>query len=83
MTGLAWDEVVKNCLTDHAAEEFEVGSYRALLAAATTLGDQQTVAICEQTIREDQARADCILASLPMAVAEMMARSAAEASSSS
>jgi len=69
MTGLARDEVVKNCLVDHAAEQFEVASYTALIAAANEIGDTETVAICEQNRREDEAMAAKIVAGIPDVVA--------------
>lgn len=68
MTGPFKDEVVKNCLIDHAAEEFEVASYAALIAAANEIGDTETARICEQIMAEDQAMADRILAGLPQVV---------------
>jgi ferritin-like metal-binding protein YciE len=69
MSAMAEDELVKNCLKDYAAEHFEVASYRALIEAASLLGDQETVRVCEQILQEDQAMADRIMASLPMVVA--------------
>src|SRR5215212_1396380 len=42
-TGVAEDELVKNAIADYAAEQFEIASYRALIAAAEELGDQETV----------------------------------------
>ncbi len=72
MTGLARDEIVKNALVDYAAEHFEVASYRALIAAASEVGDLETASICEQIMREDQAMADRIQQSLPGIVTERM-----------
>ncbi len=72
MTGLARDEIVKNALVDYAAENFEVASYRALIAAATEVGDLETAAVCEQIMREDQAMAERIQQSLPGIVSERM-----------
>jgi ferritin-like metal-binding protein YciE len=72
MTGLARDEIVKNCLVDYAAENFEVASYRALIDAASEAGDQETVRVCEQILREDQAMADRIFQGLPAVVREHM-----------
>jgi ferritin-like metal-binding protein YciE len=69
MTGLYKDEVVKNCLVDHAAEQFEVASYSALIAAASELGDSEIVAICTQIMEEDRAMAARIMAGLPEVVA--------------
>jgi len=67
-TELADDEVLKNCLIDYAAENFEVASYRALIAAATEIGDTETATVCEWIMREDQAMADRIEAVLADAV---------------
>lgn len=72
MTGLAKDEVVKNCLVDHAAEQFEVASYAALIAAANEIGDTETATICEQNRREDEAMAAKLMAGLPAVVAAHM-----------
>ena len=59
------DEIVKNCLQDYGAECFEVASYTSLIAAARGLGDEQTVAVCQQNMAQDQAMAERILASIP------------------
>ena len=67
-TGLASDELVKNCLSDYAAEQFEVASYRALIAGAQVIGDQETVRICEEILREDEAMALWIAQQLPLVV---------------
>lgn len=69
MTGLAKDEVVKNCLIDHAAEQFEVASYTELIAAANEIGDTETAELCEQNRREDEAMAARIMTGLPAVVA--------------
>jgi ferritin-like metal-binding protein YciE len=74
MTGLARDEVVKNCLMDYAAENFEVASYRALISAANDIGDLETVLVCEQIMQEDLEMANRILDGLPMVVSEQMRR---------
>ncbi|MBV9282867.1 MAG: ferritin-like domain-containing protein [Chloroflexi bacterium] len=70
MTGMAPDELVKNFLTDYAAESFEVASYRALIAAATEMGDRETAAVCERNLQEDQAMADWLLENIPTVVRE-------------
>jgi ferritin-like metal-binding protein YciE len=68
MTGLARDEIVKNCLIDYAAEQFEVVSYQALIEAATKAGDSETAVVCQQIMLEDQMMADRIIRSLPSVV---------------
>src|SRR5688500_15558293 len=37
-TGIFSDELVKNALSDYAAEQFEIAAYKALIAAAEELG---------------------------------------------
>src|SRR5947209_3017903 len=45
MTGAAKDELVKNAISDYAAENFEIASYNALIVAAQQMGDQQTMQV--------------------------------------
>jgi len=78
MTGMARDEIVKNFLVDHAAEQFEVASYRALVAAAREIGDEETALICEEILREDEAMAAWIMDNLPRIVQERMRELAAQ-----
>jgi ferritin-like metal-binding protein YciE len=68
MTGVFKDEIVKNCLIDHAAEQFEVASYEALVAAAEQIGDTETATVCAQIMAEDQAMAERIMTLLPEVV---------------
>lgn len=72
MTGAAQDELVKNCLTDYAAESFEVASYTALIAAATEIGDMETATVCRQILAEDQEMANWLLTNLPAVSREQM-----------
>ncbi|HLJ65824.1 MAG TPA: ferritin-like domain-containing protein [Chloroflexota bacterium] len=71
-TGAAQDEMVKNALADYAAENFEVASYTALIAAAQAIGDSETASVCQQILDEDRAMADWIEQNLPMLVRETM-----------
>lgn len=54
----ASDEIVKAGLFSYAFEHFEIASYRNLIEAARILGDQETLAICERILLEEQAMAD-------------------------
>ena len=45
------DEPVKNCLSDYAAEQFEVACYKALVHTAEQLGDMQTAQVCRDPDR--------------------------------
>jgi len=76
MTALAKDEIVKNCLMDYAAEQFEVASYHALIAAATELGEQHIVGVCTQILQEDEAMASRIPQGLPKVISQHLAQSA-------
>lgn len=64
-TGVAEDELVKNAIADYAGEQFEIASYRALIAAAEELGDQETVRACQENLREDEAMAQWLEQQLP------------------
>jgi ferritin-like metal-binding protein YciE len=72
-TAVARDTLMKNCLADYSAEQFEVASYTALIAGAQALGDRDTAAICEQIRREDAAMAEWLAQRLP-AVAQATLR---------
>lgn len=67
------DELVKNGLTDYAAEQFEVAAYQALVAAAEALGETDVAALCRENLAEDQAMADWLLEQVPVLVAETFA----------
>lgn len=67
-TGPAKDEMLKNALTDYAAENFEVASYTALIAAAQQLGEPQTATVCEQIRQQDEEMARWIGQNLPTLV---------------
>lgn len=73
-TGPAQDEVIKDALADYAAENFEVASYTALIAAAQAIGDNQTASVCQQIRQEDQDMAHWLEQNLPTAVQETMTR---------
>ncbi len=72
------DEPVKNCLSDYAAENFEVACYKALVHTAEQLGDMQTARVCRQIMQEDQAMAQWIEAHLPTVINYELQQKAAE-----
>jgi ferritin-like metal-binding protein YciE len=63
------DTLVKDALADYGAEQFEVGCYTALIAAATGLGYSDVAELCAQNLEEDQDMADWILEQVPAIVA--------------
>ena len=71
-TGASPDELVKNALSDYAAEHFEIASYRALITAARLLGENQVVQVCESILRDEQDMANWLEQSLPNVVQEYL-----------
>jgi ferritin-like metal-binding protein YciE len=53
-SSMAKDEPVKNALNDIATEHFEIACYRALIDAARALGDEETVRVCEEIVRDEE-----------------------------
>jgi ferritin-like metal-binding protein YciE len=60
------DEIVKNTLADYASEHFEIACYTSLIAAAQVLGDQQTLQVCQQILREEIAMAQWLEQQIPV-----------------
>ena len=71
-SGAAEDELVKNAISDYAAEQFEVASYKALIAAAEELADQETLRACQENLREDEEMARWLEQQLPMVAQEFL-----------
>ena len=71
-TGASPDELVKNGLSDYAAEHFEIASYRALITAARLLGENQVVQVCESILRDEQEMANWLEQTLPTIVQEYL-----------
>jgi ferritin-like metal-binding protein YciE len=75
-TGAARDELVKNAITDYAAENFEIASYTALIKAAQELGDQQTAQVCQQILLQEQEMANWLQQNLPTMVQQCLLQTA-------
>jgi ferritin-like metal-binding protein YciE len=69
------DGIVNRALMHFAIEQFEVGAYTALVAAAEELGEMDVAALCEDNRREDQLMASWIERQIPEYVATMTSRS--------
>ena len=76
-TKLAKDELVKNALQDYGTEQVEIASYTSLIAAAESLGDRQTAAVCQQILQEEQAMAAFLIEQIPVATIETLRRTQA------
>jgi ferritin-like metal-binding protein YciE len=73
-TGLFSDALVKDALADLATEQFEVGCYDALIAAAHQLGEVEVAALCLGNRTEDDAMAAWLQEQLPRVVRETLQR---------
>lgn len=67
-TGPFRDEEVKNGLVDFATEHFEIAAYRALIAGARQMGDEETARDCERILRDEEEMASFLEENLPTAV---------------
>jgi ferritin-like metal-binding protein YciE len=76
-TGVFPDELVKNALSDYAAEHFEIASYRGLIVAARALGENDVVRVCEQILRDEENMARWLEQNLPVLVQEHLGREVA------
>lgn len=66
MTGVADDELVKDCIQDYTTEHMEIACYQALITAAQDLGDQQTAQVCQQILQDEIAMQQWLRDHLPM-----------------
>ncbi|WP_159945155.1 MULTISPECIES: ferritin-like domain-containing protein [unclassified Nocardiopsis] len=64
----AGDTMVKNALADYSAEHFEIASYRALIDAARTLGEEQIAQKLTAILRQEEDMARFLEERLPGAV---------------
>jgi ferritin-like metal-binding protein YciE len=54
------DEVLKNTFANHAFENFEIASYKSLIAMADAAGHSRFIPALEETLREEQKTAQAI-----------------------
>lgn len=59
------DEIMKNALSDYAAEHMEIACYRSLIIAADELGEHEVSRICGQILSEEEAMAHWLEQRLP------------------
>jgi ferritin-like metal-binding protein YciE len=55
------DEILKNHFANHAFENFEIATYRSLIAMAEATGHSNHLAPLQQTLREEEKTAQLIL----------------------
>jgi ferritin-like metal-binding protein YciE len=56
----ASDEVIKNTFANYAFEHYEIASYQSLLVVADLAGQQGSVSVLQQSLKEEQAMAQWI-----------------------
>ncbi|HET6468508.1 MAG TPA: ferritin-like domain-containing protein [Geminicoccaceae bacterium] len=70
------DEVVKGAITGYAFEHWEIGNYRALIAAADELGDMETKRVLQEILQQEEAMASFLEQHLPDTTREFLRRDA-------
>lgn len=70
------DEIVKGAMASYVFENLEIAMYTALIAAAQTVGDEETKRVCEQILPQEQAMAKWVLEQLPQLTEEFLVRDA-------
>ena len=68
------DEVMKGSIASYTFEHFEIANYKALIAAAEQVGDQQTRGTCEQILRQEEAMASWLSQHLPQVTRQYLER---------
>ncbi len=64
------DELIKNFLSDYAAEQLEIASYKSLIATAEHLGEHECVPVLREILAEEEAMAAWLAENIPMATRE-------------
>lgn len=70
----AGDEVVKGSLASYTFEHMEIASYRILIAAAESLSDEETAAVCRRILEEEVAMADWLEDNLGAVTLQFLSR---------
>lgn len=71
------DEIVKGAISSYVFEQFEIGCYTSLIAAAEKVGDLEGVAAFKQILEQEKAMADWALTHLPDVTQQYLTRSEA------
>jgi len=74
MNAASSDEVVKNGIADYAFEHFEIASYRALVAAASELGEIRIADVCREILEEEEEMAFWLEKNLPAVTMQFVER---------
>ena len=71
------DEIVKGAISSYVFEQFEIGCYTSLIAAAEKVGDLEGVAAFKQILEQEKAMAEWALTHLPDVTQQYLTRSEA------
>lgn len=72
-SSMSQDELVKNTLVESSSEHFEIASYKAIIAAAESLGHPDVVSTCQEILRDEERMAEWLDQNLPALVHEHLA----------
>jgi ferritin-like metal-binding protein YciE len=64
-TGMFGDEIMKNFISDYAAENMEIACYRSLIAAAEELGEPEIARICGEILKQEEAMSAWLAQRIP------------------
>jgi ferritin-like metal-binding protein YciE len=78
-SGMFKDEIVKNFLSDYAAENFEIACYTSLIAAAEEVGQPQVAAVCREILRDEEVMAQWLKDNIPEVTRMFLQQQAAKA----
>lgn len=67
---LTSDEMVKNIHSSYAAEQFEIASYCVIKAAASELGDTETIEVCDTILADEENMSQWLYDTIPSVVIE-------------
>lgn len=64
-TGMFGDEIMKNFISDYAAENMEIACYRSLITAAEELGEPEIAKICGEILKQEESMAAWLAQRIP------------------
>ena len=68
------DELMKNFISDYATEQFEIASYKALIAAARATGEEGIAGVCEEILADEEEMAAWLNEHMASAARESLAQ---------
>ena len=70
------DEVLKNTFANHAFENFEIASYKSLIAMAEASGNQKFIPALQESLREEERTAQAVYDMIEPITLKFLSRSA-------